>query len=138
VNEGDQAHINEGDEDVDLGDSNPNSGAVEFYPKTHNIVNAEAFIQREGKLPTKWILLDSCSSVNLISDGTLLRDIHDTDEALTVHCNAGVVTVKQKGYFDMYPEPVWYNPKGIANILSLHNVASHYHVAFDNSDRCDQ
>jgi len=127
-NEDDQARVNDGDGGADLEDDNPSSEAFEFYPHSHNIANAETFVQREGKLPMKWILLDSCSSVNLISDDTLLTDIHQTSETLTVHCNAGKVTVNQKGYFDMYPEPVWYNPKGIANILSLKNIASHYHV----------
>jgi len=33
-----------------------------------------------------------------------------------------VVSLRHKGYFGKYPEPVWYYPEGGANILSLHNV----------------
>jgi hypothetical protein len=32
-----------------------------------------------------------------------------------------------------YPEWVWFNPYGIANILSLDNVSQHYHVTMDTS-----
>jgi hypothetical protein len=32
-----------------------------------------------------------------------------------------------------YPERVWFNPHGIANILSLDNVSQHYRVTMDTS-----
>jgi hypothetical protein len=31
-----------------------------------------------------------------------------------------------------FPEPVWYNPKGVANILSLNSVKRHYQVKYDS------
>ena len=31
----------------------------------------------------------------------------------------------------MYPDPVCYNPHGIANILSLHHMAQHYQITMD-------
>eukprot|EP00980_Cylindrotheca_fusiformis_P013967 scaffold3632_cov158-Cylindrotheca_fusiformis.AAC.1 len=52
---------------------------------------------------------------------------------MRVHCNAGTVELTQQGYFGDYPLPVWYNPKGIANILSLHNVSKLYQVQMDTS-----
>lgn len=31
-----------------------------------------------------------------------------------------------------FPEPVWYNPKGVANIMSLFVVKKYYRVQYDN------
>ena len=51
---------------------------------------------------------------------------------MTVRCNAGTITTNQMGWLGDYPEPVWYNPTGIANILSLANVKKYYHVTYDS------
>ena len=82
-------------------------------------------------LPQRWILLDSCSSDNLISDRTLLHDIHQAARPLVVHCNAGSMTLTEQGYFGSYPEPVWHNPSGLANIMSLNNVSKYYQLTMD-------
>ena len=85
-------------------------------------------------LPSAWLLLDSCSTVNMISDATLLRNIHTAETPIPVHCNAGTITLTEKGTLGDFPEPVWYNPKGIANILSLYSVQTHYRVTMDTAD----
>ena len=41
----------------------------------------------------RWVLLDSCSTVNLISDRDLLTDIHPVPHSLQVRCNAGSVVI---------------------------------------------
>ena len=82
-------------------------------------------------LPQRWILLDSCSSANLISDRTLLHSVHQAARPLVVHCNAGTVTLTEQGYFGSYPEPVWYNPSGLANIMSLNNISKYYQLTMD-------
>eukprot|EP00980_Cylindrotheca_fusiformis_P020860 scaffold7853_cov118-Cylindrotheca_fusiformis.AAC.1 len=102
---------------------NANNESVNGYV---NVLHAESFLQGQGSLPSKWLLLDSCSSVDLISNKDLLHDVHPADASMRVHCNAGTVELTQQGYFGDYPLPVWYNPKGIANILSLHNVSKLY------------
>jgi hypothetical protein len=48
-----------------------------------------------------------------------------------VCCNAGRVRLDYQGYLGDYPYLVWYNPNGVANILSLKNVASNYCVTMD-------
>ena len=82
-------------------------------------------------LPQRWILLDSCSSANLILDRTLLQNIHQAARPLVVHCNAGTVTLTEQGYFGSYPEPVWYNPSRLANIMSLNNISKYYQLTMD-------
>ena len=86
-------------------------------------------------LPLKCLLLDRCSSANLIVDQTLLSNIHYVNSPLTFYCNAGSTQVYQQGFLGDYPEPVGFNPDGITNILSLHNVAKYYHVSYDTKVR---
>ena len=38
------------------------------------------------------------------------------------------------GYSGDYPVPMWYNPKGIANILSLDNVSQYYQLTTDKME----
>ena len=82
-------------------------------------------------LPTTWLLLDSCSTTNLISNKSWLHDIHNDGTSILVRCNAGTITLTHKGYFGSYPEPVWFNPHGIANIMSLDNVAKYFRITMD-------
>jgi uncharacterized membrane protein YgcG len=78
------------------------------------------------------LLLDSCSTVNLIANKSLLRDIHMVPTTMHIRCNAGVTTTNLKGWLGDFPEPVWYNPKGVANILSLFVVKQYYRVQYDS------
>ena len=82
-------------------------------------------------LPQRWILLNSCSLANLILDKTLLRNVHQAVRPLVVDCNAGSMTLTKQGYFGSYPEPVWYNTNGLANIMSLSNVSKYYQLTMD-------
>ena len=79
------------------------------------------------------VLIDSASTVNKYANGRLLHGLHKVKRGIFVKCNAGMVYVDQKGYFGSFPEPVWFNPKGIANILSKYLLAQHYHVWYDNN-----
>ena len=42
--------------------------------------------------------------------------------------------MNQLGEFSGYPSKIWYNPKGIANILSLADVPKHFHVHFNSTN----
>ena len=75
-----------------------------------------------NRLSGNVLLIDSCSSVNLICNSDLLHDIVTVDWHMRVHCNAGVRTTNQQGQLGNFPKPVWYNPKGVAKILSLNSV----------------
>ncbi len=79
------------------------------------------------------LLIDSCSTVCLISNGTLLHNIFTTYHCMHVRCNAGMRTANKMGYLGNFPEPVWYDPNGIANILSLNRVKQHYEVQYKSS-----
>jgi len=88
--------------------------------------------QRYKSIPHTWILADSCSSVDIFSSRHLLRGIHKVDTPLSLHCNAGTIKISEQGYLGDYPEPVWFHPDGIANILSLHNLTKHYKITMDS------
>jgi hypothetical protein len=51
-----------------------------------------------------------------------------------VWCNAGVQQTKQKGTFGDFPKLVWYDPKGVTNILSLHIMKKYFRVRYDSCE----
>jgi hypothetical protein len=80
------------------------------------------------------LLLDSCSTVNLIANPNLLRNIHTVPRRMHVHCNAGVRATNLMGTLGDFPEKVWHDPAARANILSLHSVKRHYRVRYDSAN----
>ena len=120
------------DNSRNIQDENNLGQAVGPYIMEHTHIGIEtvlaSFIHH---LPNTWLLLDSCSTTNLISNKSWLHDIHDDGTSISVRCNAGTITLNQKGYFGSYAEPVWFNPHGIANIMSMDNVAKYYRITMD-------
>ena len=87
----------------------------------------------DGRLPHTWILLDNQSTVDVFQNAELLRNIRVHTSKMDIHCNAGIISTQLIGDLHGYGT-VWYNPKGIANILSLACVKEHgYRVTFDSS-----
>jgi hypothetical protein len=87
--------------------------------------------QRNGKLPASWILLDNQSTVNIFSNRKLLKNVRATDRVMSIRCNAGVTRTHMIGNLHGYDGEVWYNPNGIANILSLSDVEKYKQVTYD-------
>ena len=59
---------------------------------------------------------------------------HMVDRTMNIHCNAGYTSTNQMGYMGDYLVPMWYNPKAIANILSLDNVSQYYWLTMDTKE----
>jgi len=78
------------------------------------------------------VLLDSCSTVNLFCDTQRVSNIRHVHPGLRIHCNAGYRTATLKAQFGSFPEEVWYDPDGAANVLSLHTVRKYYRVSYDS------
>ena len=57
----------------------------------------------------------------------LLKFIKELDQTVDIHCNTGTTTTNKVGYLKGYGM-IWFDPNGIANILSLHMVLDRYHV----------
>ena len=73
------------------------------------------------KTRTSWILLDSQSTVDVFTNPDLLEDIRDAKGEMMVHSHGGSRSTKQIGDLPGYPDPIWYDPDRIVNILSLSN-----------------
>ena len=82
-----------------------------FVFVAHDMQNGELFVSRNGpaSLPSTWLLIDSCSTVDIISSPDLLHGIHKVSNPIQVQCNAGITTLDQMDYLGDYPQPVWYN-----------------------------
>ena len=62
---------------------------------------------------------------------TLLENVREVQEHMRIKCNAGVTVTNMMGDLPGYG-PVWYNPDGIANILSLSRVGEKYRITYDS------
>lgn len=103
------------------------------HPNNHssfNVCTAENILvlQHAKLVPDRWLLLDSCSTTDIVANRELLQDVKVADRPIWVRCNAGRVKLTRQGYLRDYPCSAWYNPTrtGVANILSLNNVSNHY------------
>ena len=78
-------------------------------------------------VPLTWLLLDSQLKVDLISNPRMLLNIRKvrSEDAICVHCNSGVKVVDRVGDLTGYGT-VWYEPTGIANILSMSRVTKKF------------
>ena len=87
----------------------------------------------ETETPECWLMLDSCSTLNLISNESWLSDLHEVDTAMHIHSTGGVSVTLKIGYLVNYPTPVWYLAGVHANILSLRDITWHYRVTRDTA-----
>ena len=86
----------------------------------------------KGPIPVTWLLLDSQATIDVVSNGEFLTNIHHVKTTLHIRCNAGVKTTSMRGNLSGYG-PVWYFPNGIANILSLSHVKEKCRVTYDSA-----
>ena len=86
-----------------------------------------------GRIPKDWVLLDNQSTTDAFSNPDLLKNIHEVHGSLTIHTQAGKVVTKLRGTLPGYGD-VWFCETGIANILSLANVAKTRHVHYNSEN----
>ena len=84
-------------------------------------------------VPLTWLLLNSQSKVDLISNEKNLVNIRRVrgEDAIRVHCNSGANIVDRFGDIPGYGT-VWCEPTGIANILSMSKATKKIQVVFDS------
>jgi hypothetical protein len=79
------------------------------------------------------VLLNNQSTVNQIANPCLLANIRKAKNPITVHCNNGSSYMNLEG--DLGGMTVYYNPYGIANVLSLKSTKAKHRVTYDSWDR---
>ena len=84
-------------------------------------------------VPLTWVLLDSQSTVDLISNPRILLNIRKvrSEDDIRVHCNSGAKVVNRVGNLPGYGT-VWYEPTGISNVLSMSRATKKFRVIFDS------
>ena len=83
-----------------------------------------SFTQRrtaQAHIPNTWVLLDSQSTVSVFNNPLLVRNIRESGNVLEVVTNGGIQKSTQIADIPNFGT-VWFNPKSIANILSLAEV----------------
>ena len=101
-----------------------------FQPIT---TSQQIILKNGGHVDPHWILLDTQSTVNLFSNRNLLKTIKKTNGyPLRCYCNGGFQDSTLVGTLDGYGE-VWYNPRSLANILSMALVSDLFRVSFDSA-----
>ena len=79
------------------------------------------------------VLLDSQSTVDLFSNPSLVNHIRPATTPINVHCNKGTLHTSEMA--DFGNTPVYFDARGIANILSLHRLGQKFRVTYDSTDR---
>ncbi len=84
-----------------------------------------------------WIILDSGSTVDFISNESFLRNITESDDKMTVWSVGGSSGTDRQGYLPGYDQ-VWTNPSTghlpiAPNVLSLANITKKFRVTQDSA-----
>ena len=86
----------------------------------------------EAGIDENWCFIGNHSTCNAFINVKYLSNIKNAPDGqyLRVHFNAGVTPINKIGDLPRYSDPVWYNSKGIAKILSLGLVQKNHHVTY--------
>ena len=82
-------------------------------------------------LPNTWILLDSCSSISSIANKDLAHDLEQSNDTVRAWTNGGFIYYNVTCKVNVLNVEAFYNARGIANILSMADVAKKYRVTMD-------
>jgi hypothetical protein len=79
------------------------------------------------------VLLDSQSTVNLFTSPEHVHNIRPATTPINVHCNKGTLTTNAEA--DFGDTPVYFDDRGIPNVLSLYRLGRIFKVSYDGTDR---
>jgi hypothetical protein len=96
----------------------------------HQLLNVT--LAQGGALPDSREYLDRCSTVTAFKNNKYLKGVKKIREEIKINCNAGLVTANLKGNYGRLK--VWYVPKGIANIFSMHELEHLYCITYNSWD----
>jgi hypothetical protein len=93
------------------------------------------FVQKKegGVVDRNWVLLDSQSTVDQVSNPATLTNIRKAKNPSKIHCNAGSTCSVLEGIFGSIT--VKHSPYRITNVLSLNGAKQRHRVTYDSEDR---
>jgi hypothetical protein len=91
------------------------------------------FSQSNNGIPATWYLLQNQSTYEIVSNPKLVMNIRQVEGHMQLSTQAGSTTMSwMADVHGYYYRSVWFYPGGIANILSMVNVITKYHVTYDS------
>ena len=100
---------------------------------TDAIVLAQPASKSRRPISSDLLLLDSQSTVHLFSQPEHVANIRPAATPIRVHCNKGTLDTTQEA--DFGDTPVYFDARGIANVLSLYQLGQKFQVTYDSKDR---
>ena len=73
-----------------------------------------------------WILLNTCSSINLFCNLSFVHNVQ-VNTTLSLAMNAGMMMTNLKAELPGYGM-VWFDPQAMTNVLSFSNIAKQYPI----------
>ena len=95
------------------------------------VILAISIAQKFGAMIT-WILLDSCSSVDLFCDPKMVTNIREVPETLVLSTNAGQLKTNLQATVPGYGT-VWFSREAMTNVYSLALLSNVFRVTYDSS-----
>ena len=92
------------------------------------------FGQDDIPISKSWIVLDIQSTVNCFCEEKYLDNICQVESTALIRCNGGVQKINWMRDFRGFPEPVWLDKGGIANIIYLKRVKKYFKILYDSDD----
>ena len=79
------------------------------------------------------LLADNESTCDIFCNKNYINNIRESEYEMIINTNGGELKCNLIADFPSYPNPVWYHPQAITNIISFAHLADTYKIEYDNS-----